>query len=318
MKISVILLIILSFVLCVSAQESSAAKWTRIETENKEISVSFPPDFIVDAGKRGFTQIYYLSGYQNGVSMEMRVFKDKNAEKRLNGITFFEGKSSDFTSNGFKGRRAVPVESGRFFEIIYLASKDYVYFFRVNAASGKKEEVKRFLYSIKINGKSMYAQTEKTDFSEDVVSFQKLKTSPEVIEAFNRKYEKQKIKVTDKPLADFKNLEDFTQDVRPPIILNSPFVDFQQRMDSKVPVDTTYTAWLNITFLANGQVGDITAFSDDRGILAISEDDKTFIDACVESARKTKFIPAQSGGKNVDAVKSVYYFMGVTASLERQ
>ncbi len=318
MKISIILLIIFSSVLCVSAQENSAGKWMRVETENKEISVSFPPGFIVDAGKRGFTQIHRIVGYQNSVNMEMRIFKEKNAENMLNGIISKEGKSSNFTSNGLKGRRTVLAENEHFFETIHLASKDYLYFFRVEAASSKKDEVKRFLFSIKINGKPMYAQTDKTDFPEDVVSVKTLKTSPEVTEALNRKYEKQKIKVTNKPLADFKNVEDFTQDVRPPIILDSFIVDFRQRIDRNVPVNTTYSAWLKVTFLASGQVGDITAFSNDRGILALSEDDKTFIDACVDATRKTKFIPAQSGGKNVDAVKAIYFSMEVTASLERQ
>jgi hypothetical protein len=280
MKILSIPLIILSFLLCVSAQENSGGKWTRVETENKEISAAFPPNFIVDAEKRDYNQIYRIIGYQNGVNMEMKIFKDKGAETTIKGIWFYEGESSNFTSNGLKGKKATSFEKDFFSESIYLASEDYLYFFTVYAASNQKEEVKRFLFSIKINGKPIYMQKDKIDFPEENVSIQTLSTNPEVIEGFSRKYEKQKINVSNKMLSEFVAVEDSGKDVRPPIVLDKPSISFRQKTGGNVGATKTYKARLKVNFLANGQVGDIIAYSDDRGILVNSEDDKAFVTAC--------------------------------------
>ncbi|HEY0429173.1 MAG TPA: hypothetical protein VGC76_15440 [Pyrinomonadaceae bacterium] len=49
---------------------------------------------------------------------------------------------------------------------------------------------------------------------------------------------------------------------------------------------------LKIKLLAEGQIGDIIAYSDF---------DKKYVNSCIEAARKIKFIPAQTDGKNIDA-----------------
>jgi len=53
-----------------------------------------------------------------------------------------------------------------------------------------------------------------------------------------------------------------------------------------------------VTFLANGQIGDIIVYSNS---------DKNFIKECINVARKIKFVPAKIGEKYVDATMVVDY-----------
>jgi hypothetical protein len=61
-------------------------------------------------------------------------------------------------------------------------------------------------------------------------------------------------------------------------------------------------AKLKVDFRADGQIGDIIAYSNSK---------KDFVKSCVDAARKIKFIPAQIDGKNVDATMIVAYTMQI-------
>jgi hypothetical protein len=281
-------------------QETSPAattqeiKWTRIEIDKKELSVAFPPGFIVDAEKKeGLTgNRTIITGWRNGVRMELHVSKTGDAGERLQRVVASKVSNlSNFTVNGLKGKKiSSSVADGRFFEKIFLAGDNHFYFLKVEARNNRKEEIARFLYSIQVKGKPMFVTADKNrNPAEEIVSFADLKTSPEVIEALNRKTGKNQIKVIRElaPLpGEFIPDENYS---RPPIVVNHPFPQYRGNITGG-----SLEATLKINFLANGQIGDITVYS--------GATDKDFVEACVDAARKIKFIPAQIDGKDADAV----------------
>lgn len=287
------------------AQQTSPAqetKWTRIETDKKELSVAFPPNFFVDAEKRERNKRYSIVGWQNGVKMELHVYKENNSKERLQRVGSFPGNESvSFTINGLKGKKNNFSEyKNRFAENIYLAADDYFYHISVTAREERQEEVKRFLYSIQVNGKAMYLNDKKQNASEEIISIAELKTSPEVAEAFNRKFEKIERKISRELGQSPDQSVNTGKYTRPPIVLEKPFPHIPNL--SERPSDGSFEVTLKVNFLANGQIGDITAYSGGN---------TAFTNAAIESARKIRFVPAQIDGKNVDAVDWLNYTMHV-------
>jgi hypothetical protein len=185
-----------------------------------------------------------------------------------------------------------------YFEHLYIASNDFNYFVSVRGKLKNKAELQRFLFSVILGGKPLFQQKEKSTFEEETVSLDTLKTSAEVSEAYGRKIEKKEIKIsyeTDSSQYEEINYEKFT---RLPIILESPYPTLNRR-DVQIG-NLIYIAKLKVNFLAEGQIGDIIVYSNSK---------KDFMKACVEAARKIRFIPAQIDGKNVDATMIVDYSM---------
>lgn len=294
MKLLSSLIIIFAFVLSISAQEK-AAKWTRIESEDKSFSISLPPHFVVDAEKRERGQRYEINGYLNGVKMRLKVYAERNAKSRLKQARYMPGaKVREFSANGFNVKRITAEEfSKNYFETIELAADGYFYSIYVKAGSKEKEELKRFLYSINISGKQLFQQKAKPDFAEETISMGALKTNPDVFEALKRKSEKTKIKVSYE--ADYSDIEsdDYNEKFsRPPIILERPAVSWRPEFNRDLSGNGTYVVKLKVNYLANGQIGDIISYSGTKS---------GFTEAYIEATRKIKFIPAQIDGKNVDA-----------------
>lgn len=110
-------------------------------------------------------------------------------------------------------------------------------------------------------------------------------------------------KYSTKPRRLFRDKEAIDDETLPPNIVERPFPRIRPAFD---PVNSTkgLTAKLRISLLANGQVGDITVYSDQS---------KEFIKACVESAKKIKFVPAKRNGKNVDYTVMESYDVTITS-----
>jgi hypothetical protein len=296
---AILILTLSSGALAQPATPPDEIKWTRIETEKKELSAAFPPNFIVDAEKKENGRRYTITGWQNGVRMELHVTKNSNARDQLRFVRARgEGEFSDFTVNGLKGKRNSVSASGKFSENIHLASDEYYYLLKTEAGDGTKEEIKRFLFSIQVKGKAMYVSDKKPDSAEETVALADLKTSPEVLEALNRKVEKTQIKITRElaPLpSETVNDENLS---RPPIVVFRPRIEYRPNSEQ----GGSFEATLKVNFLANGQIGDITVYSGA---------DKGFVNACIDAVRKIKFIPAQINGKNVDSIDTEYYAMQI-------
>lgn len=289
------ILIVLVFSNLSSAQNPSQPenRWTQIE--NEEFAVSVPPDFVVNAEKGNSNQRYYIVGFQNGVRMNLTVYEEPDPKGRLKTTDFRnEAKPSRFEAENFSG---VKLESSgeNFFNTILLASNKKYYSVHVTAKDGGKPEIKRFLSSIRLNGKPLNNQTEPVAAPETTVKFDSLQTSPEVLAALNRKTNKGKSKVHREENASNKAvIDDNDKYSRPAIILfKAPL-----NRSSVSAKESSGQIRLRVQLLANGQIGDITVYS------AADED---WIKAAIDAARQTKFVPAQTDGKPVDSFTTLAY-----------
>jgi hypothetical protein len=288
------------------AQENpvSTEKWLRIESDAEDFSVALPSNAIIDAEERKYGQILKAVAFQNGVEMELLIIKSNDDKYRRVNILPNDGrKLVSFKVGEFMIIKSEPrLPTGKFHNSFFIVKKDTTYTLSVTAKTGREKEVEQFLDSLILDGKSFAAQKEKQNLAEELVSVSALKTSAEVTEAFNRKLQKNKIKVTYEAAssdADDVETEGLT---RPATILERPSPTLDASFASMGGASGIFAVKLKINFLANGSIGDITV---------LSVVNKEFSKACVEAAQKIRFVPAQSNGKNVDSVRIVEYTIGI-------
>lgn len=305
MKLIKTLFFICLIVISISAQET---KWTRIESENKEVSASFPSNFLVDADTNDGGQRYHIIGFQNGVKMEMTIYKDGDARGRLGRMRLFNDASFEskiFNVQGFMVANIVSNKK-RHTNSLYLASDNHFYFLTVSAPNLQKPEINRFLYSVKLNGKPLAVRKEIVEPIDETVSIATLKTSPVVIEALNRKSEKIKTKISYE--LESENVEtDLNEDISPAIVLVRSRPNFPRPSFNGFPQNASYKIKIRARLLANGQVGDMTVYSSA---------DRSLINSCVEAVKKTKFIPAQKDGNPVDSEQTFDYSFEIFTSVQ--
>jgi len=286
----------------ITAQEpaNSSEKWTRIETDNKEFSMAFPPNSIIDAEDRKFGQKLRVFSFQNGVEMQLQITQSSMVPYNLKSIQPSDNtKTVSFKVGDFTILKAESQSSDRkFFRTFQIIRKDTMYFVTISAKTGMEKEISRFLFSINLQGKPLFVQKEKLNLPEETVSVSSVKTSPEVVEAFERKLEKKKINVTYEASSTNFDDEEIESLTRKAIILDRPYPVYNSNFSASVPTVEIYSAKLKVTFLANGQIGDIT-------VLSLSN--KDFTKLCIEAAQKIRFIPAQINGKPADSTQLIEY-----------
>jgi hypothetical protein len=299
------LFFIITFSSCICfGQEKTpivATKWTRIETEDKELSVSFPSDFLVDAKTDVSDQRRRIIGFENGVVMELKTYKPDDPQKRL-GImfsnTFGDSQLTSFNFENFTGKNFV-VSKTRYLNTISLASKENFYTLSITAQNQNKPEISRFLYSIRLNGKPLFnkkaPQSETTD---GLVSLSSLETSQKVLEAFNRRTEDTNGNITyELNQTEGSDETELDSSKKPAIILlNAP-----PKPDKIFKGDRVYgisVINLKATLLANGQIGDIAVLSASKKF-----NYKSFI----EALKQIKFIPAEINGIPVNSERVFRY-----------
>lgn len=302
-KIFLLFIFAASTLLSFGQNQSAVAKneWTRIESENKEVFVSLPSDFLADAEKKSFdNQSLRVISFQNGVQMEFLIFNVEKPQKHLKELkTGSESKTIDSGGNSFTLKRISGSETEKyFFETIYLASKKYLYCFYVRAENADKPEISRFLYSIKANGKPIFISKEREKINaEKSLSVAQIKTSSEIQTALNQSFEntERKINYEFKKLKINSNPIDFS--VRPEIILVEPFpsgksLSVRPAFLASYMGQNSGSATIKMKLSANGQVGDVTVFStSDRRVLY----------EFMEGIKKFRFLPAMKNGKAVDS-----------------
>ena len=304
MKLTGLFALILLFAVICFAQEQTDGKneikWTRIETKDKDLSVSLPNGFLVDAEPKEGGQKTRIIGFQNGFVMELTIYEAGNSKERLDWVHPGErDKVTAFRSNGFDGKNIVSNEDG-FSSSIYLAWEKKFYRLFVRGENEQSPQVTRFLYSIKLNGQPLFVQkTPKVDSAEEIVSVSSLKTSDEVLAALKRKSEDVKISYVLNS-AKNKTPEDKTKYSRPPIILYQPrpepdrnAIPRKQFADDK-PQAISFRC--RLTLLANGQIGEITVLSSFPEYVT-----EIYKRNVMNSVRQIRFVPAQINGKNVDS-----------------
>lgn len=297
--LNLIILTILFFpVSSVFAQDEN--KWLRIETDDKELSVAFPQTNIIDTEKREFGQRLRVIAFENGIEIEIKISKDGEAKGRIGRMYDGESaKSGIFQFDDFLIRKIVPVQNGKNFIYTFLiVKKDSFYYLTVRAKTGEEPEVVRFLTSIKLGGKPLIVQKEPANFPEQTLAISALKTSPEIVEAFDRKTGKNKGAITYQ--LESKDTEDTeTEDLtHRAVVLDRPFPRYRPPFRSGIVPKNPITVKLKVQFLADGQIGDI---------VVLSNPDKSFTRSTIDAVRKTVFIPARRGGVDVDSFKTVSF-----------
>ncbi|MGH9948949.1 MAG: hypothetical protein ACRD6X_17385 [Pyrinomonadaceae bacterium] len=292
--------ILIAASICVG-QVASTEKWTRIESEKGEVSISVPPGFLVDVEKRDTGRFFQIMAYSNGVKIEMLVQKDsdsKNRIKRVSPIGYEQ--IYEFKIKSIEGREMVSHANAKSSRRIYIASGDRFYNLHVESLSATSAELSRFLYSIMVAGQPLYKRKATVNFPEEQVLASSLATSTEVREAFARKFNKQKANVEFRDESTFVELTPLSAGMTPAIIVDKPF----PRMTSVTGIGvhsrstSQFQAKLVVNFLANGDVGDIVVYSNSN---------KSYAKACVEAVRKIRFVPAKDGNKNIDSLAVVDY-----------
>lgn len=291
------------------AQENpvSADKWSRIETENQELAVSFPKDYLVNIKSSATGDRTSVFAFLNGVAFELHIRKQFSAKDNLGRVNIDQSKKPtvlDYKVNDFYGKSVIYSQKG-YENSIFLASKSAYYVIKIKAESKNASEIAYFLRSIKLKGESLFVDKSNLDDAPaETVSTKSFKTSPQVKEALKRKSEKIERKIRFEPLSAFTEPEtDYS--IRPAIVLTDvgpePRVFFRgvnKGGELKIKAD----------LLANGQVGDITVYSDI---------DKSVLRSYAESVKNMKFIPAQkSDGTPVASVQTFWSHFGVSVTTE--
>lgn len=295
------------------AQQTSSAKWTRIEAE--DISVAVPPGFIVNTEKKNVGPDVAGGGFHNGaiIGPDVTIYSYQDGSKIHFLIDKGDGKKrfrqlwlppynnvQTFTIGDFLGMQLVSHESAKFFHhSLHLASGNGYYTIFIEAENKDSDVVKRFLNSILLEGKPFLAQNEWQTYEEEIVSAFTIKSSPEVLEALERKSKPSKIKVKYE-LGSDQNSLDKQKYSRPAIIIDQPppRFNFLYLRGGTAPNNRFIEARMRVNMLANGQIGEITV---------LSSTDKQYTKVWIDSLKRMKFIPAQIDGKNVDSVRFVNF-----------
>lgn len=298
MKFSLTLFFILLIgVLIIFGQETAQTKpeadWVRIESPAKDLSISFPTGFIVD-NEDGAYRIY---GRQNGVSMQITMEMKKNFKDEFKrGLAYWKDRDNYefFTSGDFIAAQLTRKDTTKedFYMWLYMVSSKGVYTVSVNSKDTKNNDYSRFLYSLRLNDKTLFTQNSDFPLEKETLLISSLKTDEVVLKALRQEDSKQ------------KKLEQATEKEK-----ENEKADYSQAMVLLRKIKPSYTnstrmrgiqgkVKLRITFLASGQIGLIKLVSSlDREL------DKT----AFEAAKKIKFIPAEIAGKPVDVTRFIEY-----------
>jgi len=302
MKVLFALVFIILFSFVGFAQENPAATsqsdWVRIESPSKDLSLSFPPNYIVD-NEDGTYRIY---AFKDGVQLYVTMQTNKNARKEFGqGLKFLiDKKKYEFFKIGedFLGMQYNDEDnlSGDYYKWLHFASANGSYIISVRSKNlTDSSDYAKFLYSIRINDKPFFVPKNGDSQSEQKrVLISSLKTDDVVLKALKEENGKQsKLEKADKQ--DKEKIIDTTNYSKALIILRKPRANYT---DSARQSGTQGTVRLKVTFLATGQIGTVKVVS------SLSPDlDRMSFDA----AKKIKFLPAEVDGKPVDTTKFVAY-----------
>lgn len=291
------------FIFSAFAQEKTA--WTRIESDNKEVSVSFPSDFLVDVEPDDYGREIFVIGFYKDAEMELSIIKPDNTKLYFQGIEPAERSGTTgniFEMNGLKGKNFVTKKDKSYANAFYLASTDYIYVISVFAKIDEQEKilqsqaVSRFINSIRIKGQRLIVPPKQTEDNDSIVSSSSLKTSLKVLEVLNA--ERGKTSISDKIKYAAKNetkVEDENNYSRPLIFLRKPPPRYTDRARQE---NVSGTVKLKVKFQADGSIGDV---------IVLSKLHRDLDRSAVEAAEKIKFLPAEVDGKRIDVVKEVAY-----------
>jgi len=277
---------------------TSSTEWVRIESPDKEFSVSVPSDYLVNVKKASIptgvpgigsfisNTSREVFAYENGVTISVDFSEQSWAKANLARIQFDSDRSplvSEFKIQGVFGK--IVIYQGKAYENkLFIATDDAYYIVSVSGKSKNDPAVVRFLTSIRIKGESLF-KGGNIPVNEKVISAKQLKSSPEIVEALKIKAAKMDRKVTLTSLAEFKRVEN-EAGVRPAFVVSIPRPEYA----GEISKPGSYK--VQVKLLANGQVGDILVATD------LGEG---FAKSYAEAAKNVKFLPAEKNGVPVDS-----------------
>lgn len=307
-KISSLFIFLLLFSIFAAAQELQnplmKKEWITVQSDDKKLSVDFPSDMIIDAETGGAGRKCRLVGFNNGLIMELIQYDESsyvNFLRRSNANLAAGGFA--FEKEGFKGYKISSTErTGLQIDNLYFSNGEGFYIIKIRSPKGKTAESERFFYSIKLAGKSVFANTKEQPQTSKSVTLSSLKSSQVVFDALKRNSEKQKKKVIHETITPEKIGIDYEGLTAPPVIVKGLyFLDKTEKNNFSYPKLTQFNAQIKVTLLANGQIGDIWIYCNAE---------QKYIDELVAATERVKFVPAQKNGVNVDS----YELIEVTVS----
>lgn len=298
LKFRLFTLIFLSLLAALShnAQTSDpkAETWSRVETDEKDLSFAIPPGFLVDAESGEFGLKFRLFGGTAKTSMNFSIAKGRTLiPRRSESENRVDLKLGDFSVvvSRFSGGNTNGLT-------IFAIRKDTMYTLSSTANTSDDANQARFLYSIRINGEALFKQKEPATFQENKVAVADLRTSDEITEARKRKFEKVDRKIVYQDVISSNAADETIGLDRAPVIIEQPRPDFRPEFRQDVPNTVVMRARLRVQLLATGQIGDIVVLESTSRPLA---------ELCVRSAQKIRFVPATKGGVATDSFKVVEY-----------
>lgn len=217
------------------------------------------------------------------------------------------GIETDFELGKVVGHVNVSERPDRYATVIYASSKKYSYFVAAYARVPEHPKVKRFLASLKFDGKPlMNIPGENSKVSATPQQLEDMPSSP-IVKQFLKTRVNKKNEVRFEPL-DPKipvvidqepdlDVTDLTKVTRSLIILRNPKPAYRPSLSRSSGIITVV-----VTLLATGEVGTI---------IVDSKADRGMAEAAVDAARQIKFIPAEYEGRPIDVTRRfVYGYVG--------
>jgi len=299
-----------------SPSTSPGQLWTEVYDEKLGISLSFPAGFIVDNEPQkdwfiapvlaslpklmNISEKPNLFGLEKSVSMFLRVNSLSQTSQAKDYLWYYLSATSNnssfqnFKSNRHDGRIVYLDTDKKLGTHIVMAVGSKIITLTVYAKKEDVELYERILGSLKIDGRELLKSNHSIGGKIDKrLSLSELQTSPEVIEALQRKPKKIEY-LPPKNISELTAIDDADYKFsRPLIILRQP-TKFIPPRDEKL--DGVVKA--KVEFLRDGTVGDV---------LLYGEMPKSFARKLFSDLREMKFLPAEKDGAKVDFTRIMVF-----------
>lgn len=302
-RLKIIFLVLLASVITLAQEKPLAvndSEWVRIESPSKDLSFSLPLNGYLVDNEDGAFRLYYSNG---NVLATVIINKKNNAKaefRELVKYTKVEEKFKYFESGDFLIRQATTENDKKEIDSLwlYLASSKASYYISVSSKDDLGAGFKRFLRSIKLNQRALFMASDQYSVERQTIIVSSLKSDAIVINALKKpdskqwKLEKGTVQAEDKKSKDIIYSRDL-------VILRKPRSIYP---DSARMNDVYGTVRLRVTFLANGEIGNI---------ILLSSLDNGFDKSSFEAAKRIKFLPAEVDGKAVEVSKTFEYAFSI-------
>lgn len=308
MKLLASFALILTFgFVCFSQPSNDKPDWQKFETANKEVSFSLPKDYLVMNDLKNKDKKIVIDAFENGVNITVKIFKENNGKTRIGRMPTdsIDSTVTDFTLKNFQGRILGSNKNG-FRQKLTFFSKKFLYIIDISAPAKENLPITHFLLSLKLDNQAIFnnSSVSANEINSDIKVVESLESSNSVQTALNRKIEKLDRKISVEPIGSFSE-EVPVNDIRPAFIVKYPDSISLRNFFNDSDLNKGLIIKFKIQVLANGQVGDVIAFSSNKEIA------KLF----AENAKNYKFVPAEKNGLPIDSFKTDEVKIGVITSI---